>query len=596
MRGRFSPLGALTELGVPEVVHAVVEQAQAETAGRVLEAAWELTWDKVLHLIFLPLLAATRPWQLRYTLGSGLLGICQTAYRFETIQRVLGELAHARVGTPLRYALCRVWVETLVGPKLPLHLYIDVHLKPHWTQIFMPCGHVAMLNRVMPCTRQIIVTNPQGYVWEILDQVGDAHLRHNLPALEQELEQVTRHPVTLTIVDREANGLEVAQMYAKSRHFALLTLLDDPVAEALIFGTPEASDIFRLTGRWQPLMTERGMSLAPAVWGSARTEPADPRVFWLVREDATNSLRAAYSLSQPVTDCTPDAAAVLHGSGARAVYRARWPAMEGVIREMVAGANLNENYGYQVYEVPNRLRQRQFAEAQALVGVTQKQLHHVQEQMAQAQTQLSERAETLAAHQAGLAQVQVQRETERQARQQAGQATRRVEQQLAALERRDQALAQRAARLTQRVETGPGAKWQARQDELETKLTERQAAVAAIDLTQPMFERNLAKDQIMVDLQAALLNAHHWCGEHYFSGEWRRLELETATARIYRQRGHVLYTDDQVTVTLAAFAERAEQGLAEAACIKFNAAQIHDAAGRLIVMRVGPFAHCVRQL
>jgi len=264
---------------VPEVVHAVVEQAQAETAGRVLGAAWDLTWDKVLHLIFLPLLEATRPWQLRYTLGSGLLGICQTAYRFETIQRVLGELAHARVGTPLRYGLCRVWVETLVGPKLPLHVYIDVHLKPHWTQIFMPCGHVAMLNRVMPCTRQIIVTNPQGYVWEILDQVGDAHLSHALPAMEQELEQVTRHPVTLTIVDREANGLEVAQMYAKSRHFALLTLLDDPVAEALIFGTPEASEIFRLTGRWQPLTSEPGMSLAPAVWGSARTEPADARVF-----------------------------------------------------------------------------------------------------------------------------------------------------------------------------------------------------------------------------------------------------------------------------------------------------------------------------
>ena len=111
-----------------------------------------------------------------------------------------------------------------------------------------------------------------------------------------------------------------------------------------------------------------------------------------------------------------------------------------------------------------------------------------------------------------------------------------------------------------------------------------------------MFERDLEKDQIMVDFQAALLNAHHWCGDHYFSGEWRQLELETATARIYRQRGHVLYTDGQVIVTLVAFADRAEQGLAEAACINFNAAQIYDAAGRLIVMSVGPFMHCVRQL
>jgi hypothetical protein len=580
---------------VPEVVHAVVEKGRAKTPTRVLGAAWELTWDKIVHLIFLPVLDATRPWQLRYTLGTGLLGVCQTAYRFETIQRTLSELSHAQLGTPLRYGLGRVWVKTLVGSETPLHLYIDAHLKPHWTHIFMPCGRVAMLNRVMPCTRQIMVTTPEGYVLEILDRVGDAHLSHDLPGIEQELERVTRHAVTLTIVDREANSVELAQNYAQSDHFALLTLLDDSVAAGLVLGTPEAAQIFRLTGRWQSLTTEPGASLAPAVWGPARTDPEDPRVFWLVREDATDQLRAVYSLSQPVADCAPDVAAVLHGSGARRLYRARWPAMEGVIREMVAGANLNENYGYDFYEVPNRLRQRQFAEAEALVGVTAKQLDHVQEQLAQTQTQLTERVETLTAQQAELTQEQIKRCAEQQARQQAGQSTRRVEQQLAALERQTQTLAERAVRLSARAETGPLAKLNARRGELEVKLAERQTTLQTIDLTQPMFERDLEKDQIMTDLQAALLNAHRWCGEHYFSGEWGRLELETATARIYRQRGHVVYTDDQVTVTLAMFADRAEQGLAEAACLKFNAAQVQDAAGRLIVMGVAPFSNCVRQ-
>jgi len=51
-----------------------------------------------------------------------------------------------------------------------------------------------------------------------------------------------------------------------------------------------------------------------------------------------------------------------------------------------------------------------------------------------------------------------------------------------------------------------------------------------------------------------------------------------------------------VEVTLAAFAYRAEQSLAEAACARFNAAQVHDAAGRLIVIAVAPFKHCVRHL
>jgi hypothetical protein len=269
--------------------------------------------------------------------------------------------------------------------------------------------------------------------------------------------------------------------------------------------------------------------------------------------------------------------------------------MEGVIREMVAGANLNENYGYDSYEVPNRLRQRQFAEAEAQVGVTQKQLDHVKEQIAHTQTHLAERLETLAAKQAEVAQGQGERCAEQQARRQTGQSTRHVEQQLAALERQSQILDERAARLTERAETGPLAKLNARQGELEVKRVERQAARAAIDLTEPMFERNLEKDQIMANFQAALFNAHRWCCDHYFSGEWRRLELETATARIYRQRGHVVYADDQVTVTLAAFADRAEQALAEAACLKFNAARVQDAAGRLIVMGVAPISNCVRQ-
>jgi hypothetical protein len=127
-------------------------------------------------------------------------------------------------------------------------------------------------------------------------------------------------------------------------------------------------------------------------------------------------------------------------------------------------------------------------------------------------------------------------------------------------------------------------------------LAERQATLTQIDITQPMFERDLEKDQIMANFQAALLNAHRWCCDHYFTGEWSRLELETATARIYRQRGRVVYADDRVDVTLAAFAYRSEQDLAEAACARFNAARTHDAAGRLIVMAVAPFKRCVRQL
>lgn len=583
---------------MPAAVQSVVEkaQAQADQPGRLLVAAWPLTWAKVVHLIFLPVLDATRPWQLRYALGDGLVGVCRIAYRFDTIDRCLSELTHLRVGTGLRHALCRTWVQTLTEAQAPLHLYVDAHLKPHWTHLFMPCGHIAMLNRVLPCTRQVVVTNAQGYVWEILDQVGDDHLSHTLLGLEREMERVTAHRVTLTVVDREANGLELAQKYAQSDHFALLTLLDRPAAEDLIVGTPAFAQVFRLSGRWQPLVAQPGASLAPATWSPEQKAVADARVFWLVRDDASDQVLVAYSLSQPVADCTPEVASLLKGSGARTVYRTRWPASENVIREMVNGDNLNENYGYTRAEVPNRLRQHQQAAAQSQVDTTQKQLTNTECQLDLTRARLDQQEQTWAAQQTALATAHADRQAERQTRQQDGQPTRRVEQQLAQLERQAVALTQRQGQHVQKVQATTLTRLNTRREQLKTTLVERQATLAQIDTAQPMFERHLEKDQIMADFQATLLNAHRWCCDHYFTGEWSHLELETATARIYRQRGRVAYADDQVDVTLAAFAYRADQDLAEAACVRFNAACVHDAAGRLIIIGIAPFKHYVRQL
>lgn len=582
-------------------MRSVIEKAQAkrDAPGRVLAAAWPRTWAKIMHLVFLPLLGATRPWQLRYALGDGLLGVCQIAYRFDTVDRALGELKHLQVGEALRQSLCRSWVRTLTSTDEPLHIYVDAHLKPHWTHRFMPCGHLPLLDRVMPCTRQVFVTNPAGYVWEILDRVGDASLIRELPGLERELERLTRHPVTLTIVDREANSLELAQIYAKSDHFALLTLLDTPVSAELQVGTPEFAEVFCLTGRWQALAAEPGRSLAPAAWASTgvTTSPAmdDPRVLWLVRDDLTLRLRAVYALSQPVADCAPDVAPCLRGSGARRVYRRRWTASENVIRELVGGGNLNENYGYAFHEVPNRLRQRQSAEAQAQVVTTENQLATAQRQVETLTTQHTERDQALAEQLAELTIARAEREAQGAVRQAAGQSTRRIEQQLARLEREVQARRKRHARRTAQFERQTRDR-AARQAELETKLATRQAVWAAIDVTEPMFERDLEKDQLMANFQAALLNAHRWCCDRYFTGEWSHLELETATTRIYRQRGRVVYSAKRIDVTLAAFAYRAEHELAEAACRRFNTAQVHDAEGRLIAMAVAPFRHCVKQL
>jgi hypothetical protein len=262
---------------------------------------------------------------------------------------------------------------------------------------------------------------------------------------------------------------------------------------------------------------------------------------------------------------------------------------------MVSGDNLNVNYGYERQEVPNRTRQHQAEAAQAQVTATEHQLATTRHQLEALAAQHAERKQALTEQLADLTIARTEREAEGKTRQQASQSTRRVEQQLAHLDREVQTLTTRQAQRTAKIEAQIRDLTE-RQAHLQTKRAERQVALAAIDLTEPMFERDLEKDQIMANFQAALLNAHRWCCDQYFTGEWSHLELETATARIYRQRGRVVYTAERVDVTLAAFGYRADQALAQAACARFNATQVHDAAGRLIVMAVAPFEHCVRHL
>ncbi len=346
----------------------------------------------------------------------------------------------------------------------------------------MPCGHLPMLDRVMPCTRQVLVTHPRGDGWEILDRVGDTNLRRDLLSLEQEREQLTRHRVTLTVVDREANSLELSQKYAESDHFALLTLLDDPVSAELRVGTPAFADVFRLTDRWRPLATEPNHSRASARWASGRAAGDDPRVFWLMRADSSSTLRAVYALSQPVADCASDVRTRLRGSGARTEYRRRWPATENVIREMVGGGHLNENYGYTCHPVPNRLRQHQYEAANAQVTATANQIATTERQLETLTARYTAPDQSSAQQLAELARAHAEREAESCARRQTDQTTRRVEQQLAHVacdaHTRHARRAQRTAKFKSQTR-----ELAARQTQLETKLAERQATRAAIDLT-----------------------------------------------------------------------------------------------------------------
>jgi hypothetical protein len=589
----FSLKGACLELGIPTLFEGVLAEAQAApravaaqeatTAApmlRLISAQPALNWAKAEHLLFLPALDVTRPWQLRYEQGDGLLAVSGTAYRFCTVDQFLNDLTRLRIGTPLAEALCARLVQARYPAETPLRLYLDGHEKPHWTAQTMPCGRVAMLDRVMPCTHQMVVNDAEGYVLLILDRPGDHHLGRELLHLDRTVERITGRRVELVIADREANSLALAQVYAESGQRHLLTMLDANQYQGL--------GDFTLLSDWTEVAEQAGESVAAACWAKEAAHPDDPRCFWPVRDDATDTLQAVYTSTLGVDHLEP--------LEARTAYRRRWACQENVIKEMVNGANLNVNYGYQQRAVPNRRALRQQAELQKRVAVTERQLATNAKRLAEQRQRQEVWTARYSQRRSELADQLAARQTELAHRQAAGQALRRVTQQIDHLEQRQQALSADYEQRQQRLQGQALQPLVERRAALEAELPRRQAAVAAVDVNRPMFERDLEKDQIMADWQGLLTNLHHWSREQYFPAAWQGLQLETAIPLIYHKPGRVVQTAERVEISLRAYAYRPDQEAAEAACKGFNTRQIRDPAGRLIQISVAPFEHSIRRL
>jgi hypothetical protein len=99
-------------------------------------------------------------------------------------------------------------------------------------------------------------------------------------------------------------------------------------------------------------------------------------------------------------------------------------------------------------------------------------------------------------------------------------------------------------------------------------------------------ERDLEKDQIMLNFQILLGNLHDWVAENYFAPEWRTLSLEKATEMIYRKDGRVTWHEDRIEVELEPYRYADQQRAMEATCARFNAAGLHWRDGRALRITV----------
>jgi hypothetical protein len=126
------------------------------------------------------------------------------------------------------------------------------------------------------------------------------------------------------------------------------------------------------------------------------------------------------------------------------------------------------------------------------------------------------------------------------------------------------------------------AQHQARRTALEQAVTARPATRDAIDTTGQCRERNLEKDQIMLDLQVLLASLHDWVRAHYLAPAWQQFELNTATEVLYRKAGRVIWRAEEIEIAFEPYRYAdLQQAMAET-CRRCNAAQLRWRDGRLL--------------
>ncbi len=147
-------------------------------------------------------------------------------------------------GYPLAVALARTYSQAWYPEPEALTLFVDRHIKPHWTKYPAHSGHVTMWGQAMPGTKQLMLNGPEGHLLGNRNMAIDRHLNQVLVDLEADLEQVLQRLVAYTVCDSDAGGLPVGQRYAEAEQFSLSRLAQSGYT----------LDDFEVLGDWQPVM------------------------------------------------------------------------------------------------------------------------------------------------------------------------------------------------------------------------------------------------------------------------------------------------------------------------------------------------------
>jgi hypothetical protein len=523
-------------------------------------------WPKIDHLLYQPILGVERPRCLYYYQGDGLEAMYGFTYKYMTLEHFLGQLARVQVGAPLAEALTAVYVETWYPGDDGLTIFVDWHTKPHWTKSYSHAGHIAMWGRTMPGTKQLILNGCDGRYVGGWDYPIDVHMTHILVDLEAALEHSLARPIACTVIDSEGGGLPVGERYAEAERSYVSVLPGEH--------TYRLAD-FVLEGGWEPVPDDAQREATLAHWADPKRAAADPRQFVLMRP---------VGRTDPTRIYTGQFAGLSAGQ-IPWLHRRRWPYNELRIRNLIQGANLNINYGYAYAQVPNRTRQREWEAAQERVAVTERHLTDHQAAVHNLRQRLAALQHAYAAQHRDLQGQLVCQRQQVQRRQRLAQTTTRALKRIDTLRRQLHTLTQRFQKRQRRLLQQLHGH-QTRCHQLKQRLLQRLAFRDTIDTQTLCRERDLHKDQIMLDLQLLLANLHDWVAQSYFDPSWHHLSLEKATQMVYRKPGRVTWHSDRIEVMLEPYRYSDQQRAMQVTCARFNRARVRWRDGRLLHISV----------
>lgn len=548
--------------------------APAELEPRRAQLLWEqeadTRWAKLDHLLYLPVLGLTRPRDLYYYQGQGLQVLYGFTYKYLTVEHFLGRLTRLQVSYPLAEALAQTYSQAWYPGYRSLILFVDWHIKPHWTKHPAHSGHVTMWGRVMPGTKQLILNGPEGHLLGAWDMAIDLHLSQVLVDLEADLTEVFQRPLAYTICDSDGGGLPTGQRYAAAERFYLSRLAQSGYS----------LDDFDLHGAWQPVKGDPEREVVAASWRDPVKAAAEVRDLILMRRLSDVNPTRIYA------GCLPPEVNLAEVPG---LYRQRWNSQERRIRELVKGANLNANFGYTYQTVSDRTQQRQWVEAQTQVEASQQRLALHQTALVNLQRQLADLRQTYQQQRLAWTVSWTDLQQHYHDRQQAGLVLRRCQQRLARHDRMGDTLTGRYRRRRQRLLRQLRQRRQQART-AQTELNTRQALRDTFDTAALCRQRDLEKDQLMLNLQVLLANLHDWSRTHYFAPLWQHVELDTAIELIYRKPGQVYWGEQEIGVVLEPYRYPEHQQAMEETCRRFNAANIRWRDDRLLRIWIAPAA------